>query len=103
MSDPSNSRELGQGVSRVARVEILLTHEEHGPVWVYVWDEATWWMGKRQWVIADDPERGTFEDGDFEERPDQIEEALAIAAAPYADDTDANCTVRCDPRAFQRW
>jgi hypothetical protein len=59
--------------------EITLTHYERGPMKVHVWDEATWWMRKRQWT-ADDPELGTFEDADFDETPEQIDAALAEVA-----------------------
>ena len=85
----------------VSRIEIMLTHHDHGPIWVAVWDEASLWYGERTWSCPDDPELGSFNDAEFEERPDQIEEALAQAAAPYSDD-DRSCTMRCDPRAFQR-
>ena len=60
---------------------ITLTHYHHGPLEVAVWDEATWWMRKRQWTCPDDPERGTFDDGDFDETTEQIDAALAMEAA----------------------
>lgn len=56
---------------------ITLTHYDLGPLRVAIWDEATWWMRKRQWTCPDDPELGTFDDGDFDEAPDQIEAALS--------------------------
>lgn len=59
------------------RPTITLTHYDHGPMRVAVWDEATWWMRKRQWTCPDDEERGTFEDEDFDESKEQIEAALA--------------------------
>lgn len=62
------------------RVVITLDHHDLGPIQVAVWDEATWWMKRRQWTCPDDPERGTFEDADFMETPEQISEQLAIAA-----------------------
>ena len=46
---------------------IVLDHYDLGPIRVAVWDEATLWMRRRQWTCPDDPERGTFEDGDFME------------------------------------
>lgn len=55
---------------------ITLTHYDHGPLEVAVWDEATWWMRKRHWTCPDDPELGTFDDGDFDETTDQIEDLL---------------------------
>ncbi len=64
------------------RPAITLTHYDHGPMQVAVWDEATWWMGKRQWTCPDDEERGTFEDADFDETPEQIEAALAALKEP---------------------
>jgi hypothetical protein len=64
---------------------ITLTHYEDGPMQVAVWDEATWWMRKRQWTMPDDPERGSFEDEDFDETKEQIE-ALLSAAHAAADD-----------------
>lgn len=59
---------------------ITLTHYDKGPLRVAVCDEATWWMGKRQWSCVDDPELGTFDDGDFDETPEQIDESLKEAA-----------------------
>jgi hypothetical protein len=56
---------------------ITLTHYERGPMQVEVWDEATWWLRKRQWTCPDDPELGSFEDEDFDETSEQIEAALA--------------------------
>lgn len=61
--------------------EITLTHYDYGPMQVAVWDEATWWMRKRQWTCPDDEERGTFEDEDFDESKDQIEALLSAAHA----------------------
>ena len=60
-------------------VVITLDHHERGPVRVAVWDEATWWMGKRQFSCPDDPELGTFDDSDFMETTEQITEQLALA------------------------
>jgi len=61
-------------------VIISLDHHEHGTIRVQVWDEATWWMKRRQWTCPDDPELGTFEDADFVETPEQITEQLAVSA-----------------------
>ena len=62
---------------------ITLSHYERGPMQVAVWDEATWWMRKRQWTCPDDPELGTFDDEDFAESKDQIDAALAkVEASP---------------------
>ena len=58
---------------------INLTHHEYGPMQVAVWDDATWWMRKRQWTCPDDPERGSFEDEDFDETKEQIDAALAAS------------------------
>jgi len=67
------------------RPTITLTHYDRGPMQVAVWDEATWWMRKRQWTCPDDEELGTFEDEDFDESKDQIEALLsAVARADYA-------------------
>jgi hypothetical protein len=63
------------------RTTITLTHYDRGPMKVAIWDEATWWMGKRQWTCPDDPELGTFEDVDFDETPEQIDAALAEPVA----------------------
>lgn len=60
---------------------VTLTHYERGPMQVAVWDEATWWMRRRQWTCPDDPELGTFEDEDFEESKEQIDAALAMGVA----------------------
>lgn len=46
---------------------IILTHYDRGPMQVAVWDEATWWMRKRQWTCPDNEELGAFEDEDFDE------------------------------------
>ena len=46
---------------------ITLSHYDHGLLQVVVWDEATWWMGRRIWTCIDDPELGSFEDEDFDE------------------------------------
>ena len=56
---------------------IVLDHYDLGPIRVAVWDEATLWMRRRQWVCPDDPERGTFADVDFMETTEQINEMLA--------------------------
>lgn len=69
---------------------ITLTHYDLGQIDVAVWDEATWWMGKRQWTCPDDPECGTFEDADFDETKDEIATALAIANEDEAEDRIAN-------------
>lgn len=63
------------------RKTITLTHYDNGPMQVAVWDEATWWMRRRQWICPDDEERGTFEDEDFDESKEQIEALLAAAHA----------------------
>ena len=46
---------------------IVLTHYVHGPIRVAVHDDATWHMQRRIWSSTDDPELGSFEDGDFDE------------------------------------
>ncbi len=89
--------------SGVSRIEILLNHHDHGPIWVAVWDEASLWYGERTWSCPDDPELGSFNDAEFEERPDQIAEALAAAAKPYDEHEDTHCAMRVDPRALHRW
>jgi len=58
---------------------VTLTHYDRGPMRVAVWDEATWWMRKRQWTCPDDEELGTFEDEDFDETKEQIEALLSAA------------------------
>jgi hypothetical protein len=63
------------------RKTITLTHYDNGPMQVAVWDEATWWMRRRQWTCPDDEERGTFEDEDFDESKEQIEALLSAAHA----------------------
>jgi hypothetical protein len=60
---------------------ITLTHYELGPIKVAVWDEATWWLRKRQWTCPDDPELGSFEDEDFHETAGEIDAALAAGRA----------------------
>jgi hypothetical protein len=62
------------------RRTITLTHYDRGPMQVAVWDEATWWMRKRQWTCPDDEELGTFEDEDFDESKDEIEVLLSAMA-----------------------
>jgi hypothetical protein len=59
---------------------ITLTHYDHGPIEVSVYEEATWWLRKRQWSCPDDPELGTFEDEDFDESREQIKAKLTEAA-----------------------
>lgn len=61
---------------------ITLTHYDRGPMDVAVWDEAMWWMRRRQWTCPDDEELGTFEDENFDESKDQIEALLSAAYAP---------------------
>lgn len=58
-------------------VALTLTHYERGPMRVALFDEACWWMQRRIWSCPDDPELGSFEDGDFDETKEQIEAALA--------------------------
>jgi hypothetical protein len=65
---------------------ITLTHYEHGPMQVAVWDEATWWLRKRQWTCPDDPELGSFEDEDFDETSKQIDLLLARKADGLRDE-----------------
>ncbi len=64
---------------------ITLTHYERGPMQVAVWDEASWWMRRRQWTCPNDEELGSFEDEDFDETKDQIEALLSAAHAPAGD------------------
>lgn len=62
---------------------VTLSHYDHGPMRVQVWDEATFWMQRRTWTCPDDPELGSFEDADFDEHysPDghRIDDVLAEA------------------------
>lgn len=51
---------------------ITLTHYERGPMLVEIYDEATWWLQRHVWSCPDDPELGSFEDGDFDGTPEQI-------------------------------
>jgi len=55
---------------------ITLTHYDRGPMLVAIYDEATWWMQRRVWSSPDDPELGSFEDGDFDETKEQIDALL---------------------------
>ena len=63
------------------RVTIKLDHYDRGQIDVTVWDEATWWMGRRQWTSPGNEEWGTFDDADFEESKEQIDALLASAEA----------------------
>jgi hypothetical protein len=62
---------------------ITLSHIDHGPMRVTVWDEASLWEGQRIWTCDDDPELGAFTDDDFDEHygPDgeRIDDILARA------------------------
>lgn len=58
---------------------ITLTHYDLGPLNVHILEDATWWMRRRIWTCADDPELGSFEDGDFEEAPATIDRLLLAA------------------------
>ena len=59
---------------------ITLSHYDHGPVRVTVWDEASFWMKRRTWTCVDNPELGSFEDEDFDEHyTGQISEIIAAA------------------------
>lgn len=60
-------------------VTITLTHDDLGPIRVHIWEDATWWMRRRTWTCPDDPELGSFEDGDFEEPPTTIDRLLLAA------------------------
>ena len=55
---------------------ITLTHYDRGPMQVSIYEEATWWMQRRVWSSLDDPELGSFEDGDFDETKEQIDVML---------------------------
>lgn len=57
-------------------VTITLTHYERGPMRVAIYEDATWWMQRRVWSCTDDPELGSFEDGDFDETKEQIDALL---------------------------
>jgi hypothetical protein len=46
---------------------ITLSHYDHGPMQVAVWDEAYVWEGKRTWTCPDNEELGSFDDADFDE------------------------------------
>lgn len=59
---------------------ITLSHYDRGPIKVSVWDEATWWMKRRTWTCPDDPELGSFDDGDFDEHYTGEIDALLSAA-----------------------
>lgn len=60
---------------------ITLSHYDRGPLSVAEWDEATFYMRKRQWTCPDDPELGSFEDEDFDEHyTGQINDILAAAS-----------------------
>lgn len=58
---------------------ITLTHYAIGPLRVHIWEDATWWKRRRTWTCDDDPELGSFEDGDFEEAPATIDRLLLAA------------------------
>jgi hypothetical protein len=60
---------------------VTLTHYERGPIDVSVRDEATFWMQNRQWSCPNDEELGTFDDGDFDETTEQIDDLLATATS----------------------
>jgi hypothetical protein len=60
-------------------ISITLTHYDLGPLKVQIWEEATWRMRRRIWTCPDDPELGSFENGDFEEAPVTIETLLLAA------------------------
>lgn len=56
--------------------KIKLTHYNHGPVEVAIYDEATWYMKRRMWYCPDNTELGAFDDGDFDEHVSHIERLL---------------------------
>jgi hypothetical protein len=58
---------------------ITLTHYDLGPIRVHIFEDATWWFRRRTWSCPDDPELGSFEDGDFEESPRTIDLRLLAA------------------------
>jgi hypothetical protein len=58
---------------------IKLTHYDLGPIYVRIWEDATWWTRRRTWTCPDDPELGSFEDTDFEEAPGTIDRLLLAA------------------------
>ena len=58
---------------------ITLTHYDLGAMRVRVWDEASWWERKRIWTCEDEPELGSFDDDDFEERSEKIDLLLLRA------------------------
>ena len=58
---------------------ITLTHYELGAMQVRVWDEASWQERKRIWSCDGEPELGSFEDDDFEERREVIDQRLRDA------------------------
>jgi hypothetical protein len=60
-------------------ISITLTHYDLGPLNVTIWEEATWRMRRRVWTCPDDPELGSFYDGDFEEAPATINRLLLTA------------------------
>ena len=64
---------------------ITLTHYDIGPLRVQIWEEATLWMRRRTWTCPDDPELGSFDDGDFEEAPASIDLRLLKAAQETAE------------------
>jgi hypothetical protein len=59
---------------------ITLSHYDRGPIKVEIWEEATWWMGRRTWSCPDEPEWGSFEDEDFDEHYTGEINAILVAA-----------------------
>jgi hypothetical protein len=59
---------------------ITLTHFVRGPMQVRIADDATFWLGCRQWT-DDDSDGAIYDEGDFEESPEDIDKLLQMEAA----------------------
>jgi hypothetical protein len=80
-SAPASVEKVTPPASQERRT-IRLHHHELGALEVAIEDEATWWLRQRHWFCPDEPEYGTFDDGEFEETPEQINALLTAPPDP---------------------